>query len=131
MKKIKIHHIGFVVKDIDFFEKNLIYTEIINKVYDPIQKAKLALYLVDQKDSSMIELIQPIDEKSLTFNFLKNNRNNFHHICYQIDSFKYLKYFENNYRLIKVFGPVKSILFDRNVVFYFNRNKQIVEFVEK
>ena len=58
MKKIKIHHIGFVVKDIDFFEKNLIYTEILDKVYDPIQKANLALYQVDQKDSSMIELIQ-------------------------------------------------------------------------
>ena len=71
MKKIKIHHIGFVVKDIDFFEKNLIYTEILDKVYDPIQKANLALYQVDQKDSSMIELIQPMDEKSLTFNFLK------------------------------------------------------------
>ena len=69
MKKIKIHHIGFVVKDIDFFEKNLIYTEILDKVYDPIQKANLALYQVDQKDSSMIELIQPMDEKSLTFNF--------------------------------------------------------------
>ena len=28
---------------------------IINKVYDPLQKAKLALYQVDQKFSLMIE----------------------------------------------------------------------------
>ncbi len=127
---MKLHHTGFIVQNREKYLAHLIYKEKIKEVYDPAQDA--FILLLDNFSDSFIELIQPVSEKSPTFNFLKKSGEGFHHFCYEISDQEELKNIEANYKLIKVFGPVPAVLFDnKQVVFYFNRNRQVVEFLLK
>ena len=125
---MKLHHIGYVVKDIAQYEKNLIFEKKIKELFDPVQNSNMALYL--NFTDSLIELIQPLNEESFTYNFLQKNGSSYHHLCYEIGSESELKELVDNQKLIKVKGPIPAILFDgRMVWFFYSRNKQIVEFV--
>jgi len=125
---MKLHHIGYVVKDIVQYEKNLIFEKKIKELFDPVQNSNMALYL--NFTDSLIELIQPLNEESFTYNFLQKNGSSYHHLCYEISSESELKELVDSQKLIKVKGPIPAILFDgRMVWFFYSRNKQIVEFV--
>jgi hypothetical protein len=125
---MKLHHIGYVVKDIVQYEKNLIFEKKIKELFDPVQNSNMALYL--NFTDSLIELIQPLNEESFTYNFLQKNGSSYHHLCYEISSESELKELVESQKLIKVKGPIPAILFDgRMVWFFYSRNKQIVEFV--
>ena len=125
---MKLHHTGFIVADIDQYEKNMLFEEKVGDVMDPIQNGRLALYR--NFSNSFIELIQPLNDQAFTYNFLQKNGNAFHHFCYEIESEAELKSIVEKSKLILVKGPVPAVLFDNRLVwFYYSRNKQVVEFL--
>lgn len=125
---MKLHHIGFVVKDINIYEKSLIFENKITEKIDPVQNARLSLYT--NYSNSFIELIQPLNNKSYTWNALEKFGNHYHHICYSLNSLNELESIVLKLRLIKILDPVPAILFDYNLVtFYLDRNKKIIEFL--
>jgi methylmalonyl-CoA/ethylmalonyl-CoA epimerase len=125
---MKLHHIGYVVKDIVQYEKSLIFEKKIKELFDPVQNSKMALY--ENYSDSFIELIQPLNEESFTYNFLQKNGSSYHHLCYEVRSRDEMMGIVGNQKLIIVKGPIPAILFDnREVWFYYSRNKQVVEFV--
>ncbi|RKZ73093.1 MAG: hypothetical protein DRQ57_15440 [Gammaproteobacteria bacterium] len=122
---MKIHHIGYVVKNIDKYKQNLIIKKSIKKVYDKIQKAELELI---QADNILIELIEPQDKSAFTYNFLKNG-GGYHHLCYEVNSLDEAFDIIKKNRMIKVLEPMYAVLLDAYVVFAYNRNKEMTEFV--
>ncbi|MBL0079444.1 MAG: VOC family protein [Bacteroidetes bacterium] len=125
---MKLHHIGFVVKDIEKYENNMLFEAKINEIEDTIQNSKLSLY--KNYTNSYIELIQPLNDSAFTYNFLQKNGDGFHHLCYEVNTEQEIIEITKNLRLIKVLGPVPALLFDnRHVYFYYSRNKNIVEFI--
>ena len=125
---MKLHHIGYVVKDIVQYEKSLIFEKKIKELFDPVQNSKMALY--ENYSDSFIELIQPLNEESFTYNFLQKNGSSYHHLCYEVSSGEEMMGIVGAQKLIMVKGPIPAILFDnREVWFYYSRNKQVVEFV--
>ena len=125
---MKLHHIGYVVKDIEQYEKNLLFEKKVIELFDPVQNSKMALY--SNFNESYIELIQPLNEQSFTYNFLQKSGGGYHHLCYEIKSRDELMKVAADQKLISIKGPIPAILFgNREVWFYFSRNKQIVEFV--
>lgn len=125
---MKLHHTGFIVADIEQYEKNMLFEEKVNDVIDPVQNGRLTLYR--NFGDSYIELIQPLNDQAFTYNFLQKSGNNFHHFCYEIGSEEELKAIVAKNKLILVKGPIPAILFDnRPVYFYYSRNKQVVEFL--
>jgi hypothetical protein len=122
------HHIGFIVKDIILYEKSLLFEKKINEVYDPIQNAKLCLY--SNYSDSFIELIQPLNENSFTWNALNRFGNHYHHACYSVSNLEELEAFVRKLKLVKILDPVPALLFDNKLVtFYIDRNKKIIEFL--
>lgn len=125
---MRLHHIGYVVKDIDQYEKNLIVEKKVKELFDPVQNSKMALYT--NFSDAYIELIQPLNEESFTYNFLQKNGGGYHHLCYEVATREEMKDIVSRQKLIMVKGPIPAILFDnREVWFYYSRNKQVVEFV--
>jgi len=125
---LKLHHIGYVVDNISSFEKHLLFGKEVKKIFDPVQNSQMALY--NNFSDSFIELIQPLNDKSFTYNYLQKNGNGYHHLCYEISAHEELKQIAKEQKLIMVKGPLPAILFDnREVWFYYTLNKQIVEFV--
>ena len=125
---MKLHHIGYVVKDIEQYEKGLLFEKKVKELFDPVQNSKMALY--SNFNDSFIELIQPVNEQSFTYNYLQKNGSSYHHLCYELASVNDLLAVAKEQKFILIKGPLPAILFDnREVWFYFTRNKQIVEFV--
>ena len=121
---MKIHHIGYVVKNIEKYKKNLVIDKIVKEVYDEIQQAKLSLI---KSENIFIELIEPQNENSFTYNFLQKG-GGYHHLCYETTK-EETEYFIKEKKMIKVLDWVYAPLLDGNVCFAYNRNKEIVEFV--
>ena len=121
---MKIHHIGYVVKSIEKYKKNLIIDEVVKEIYDETQKANLALI---KAQNIFIELIEPTDEESFTYNFLQKG-GGYHHLCFQTSKEEAEQFIQNK-KMIKVLDWVYAPLLDGDVCFAYNRNKEIVEFV--
>ena len=128
MSSTQLHHVGIVVSDIDRYEPNMLFEKKLADVVDPVQKARLCLY--SNFSDSHIELIQPLDESSFTWNALQKNGNHVHHLCYEKKSYEEVQELTRKYRMIEVMKPVPAVLFNNKLVcFYFNRNKQLIEFL--
>ena len=121
---MKIHHIGYVVKSIEKYKKNLIIDEVLKEVYDETQKANLVLIKLD---NIFIELIEPTSKESFTYNFLQKG-GGYHHLCYETSK-EEAEGFIQNKKMIKVLDWVYAPLLDGYVCFAYDRNKKIVEFV--
>ena len=124
---LKLHHTGFVVASIADYENKMIYEQKVNEVFDEIQNARLALY--SNYSGCYLELIEPINESSMTYNFLTKNKGGFHHFCYEINADN-LGVIVAKYKLLKLMDIVPAKLFNnQNVAFYYAKNRQVVEFL--
>jgi hypothetical protein len=125
---MKLHHLGFIVKDIDIYQSKMIFEEKIADIVDPLQNARLCLY--KNFSNSFIELIQPLNEKAFTWNSLQKNGDHFAHLCYVVANADEMESFADEHKLIQVLEPIPAELFNgKNVCFYYTRNRQIVEFI--
>lgn len=125
---MKLHHIGFVVSNISKTEERIIFEKKINEVYDNIQRARLSLYT--NYSNSYIELIEPKDDKSYTWNALQKKGTHMHHLCYQVRSFDEIQLIAVKTGMLEIMKPVPAILFgNKFVTFYYTKERQIVEFL--
>jgi methylmalonyl-CoA/ethylmalonyl-CoA epimerase len=125
---MRLHHIGYVVKDIVQYEKGLIIEKKVKELFDPVQNSKMVLY--SNFSDSFIELIQPVTEDAFTYNFLQKTGGGYHHLCYEVASQQEMKDVVTLQKMIMIKGPIPAVLFDnREVWFYYSKNKQVVEFV--
>ena len=125
---MKLHHIGYIVDNIAAYEKKLIFENKEIELFDPVQNSQMALY--SNFGNSYIELIQPLTEQSFTYKHLVRHGSSYHHLCYEVSSKEELLKVASSQKLILVKGPLPAPLFgNREVWFYYSRNKQIVEFV--
>jgi len=127
---ITLHHTGFIVENIDEYEKKMFYESKVNDVIDKLQNARLSLYKNYCNSDVYIELIQPLSDEAFTMNALKKQGNHFNHFCYSVDTREELKELAAKAKLIEILGPVPAILFDnKKVAFYYGRNRQVIEFL--
>ena len=120
---IRFHHIGIIVSNLSDFESKMLYEEKVAQVFDPIQNAQLALY--KNYSNSYIELVQPTEEQSFTWNFLKKSGHYcYHHMCYEVSSAAALKDIQQRHRLLPILELVPAVLFNGKLVaFFYTRNK--------
>jgi methylmalonyl-CoA/ethylmalonyl-CoA epimerase len=83
---MKIHHIGYLVKDIEVAQNSFDFLGYVRKgeiCYDETRDADM-LFL--ENDGYLIELVAPRSESSVAWNLLKKYGNSPYHICYETDS---------------------------------------------
>jgi methylmalonyl-CoA/ethylmalonyl-CoA epimerase len=124
---IRLHHVGYVVRNLDVYAASLPGLTLEKEVLDPIQNARIAFYQVG--DASRIELIQPLGESAFTWAHLDRTGEGLHHICYEGVPADAIDSFFRQHRLLRVRGPVHAVLFGRDVVFAVTRQRAILEFV--
>ena len=122
-----VNHVGYVVRSIDNFRQTLPPLNLIKAVDDPVQRARIAL--LGLSGGSAIELIQPVDSESFTWNFLEKYGEGIHHVCYEGYSIEELEVIFRERRMIKIRGPIPAPLFDRDVIFAMTKSRAIVEFI--
>ena len=109
------------------FQKTIPISNALKVVFDPVQNANLGLFSAG--DGCYVELIEPVGQSALTWNYLKKNGDGLHHICYEGLSLLEVDNLIREKRMLKIRGPIPAILFERDVVFAITRTKTIVEFL--
>lgn len=129
---MKIHHIGYLVKDLTKSMKvfeNLGYINIDNIVYDEFRKINICFM---KKDGYTIELVSPVGDDSVVSNLLRRYNNSPYHICYESNSFEDdIKNLSNN-GFVMIDGPLSApAISNKRVVFLFGSSIGLIEIVEK
>jgi methylmalonyl-CoA/ethylmalonyl-CoA epimerase len=132
LKDAVFHHVGVASKSIEatsavYIDAGFHVTKII---HDPIQNVYIAF--LERKGAPLIELVEPVDEKSPVNNILKKVGVSAYHFCYEVDdiysSIALLE--EKDYRLIV--EPVGAIAFsNRKICFLYHLDAGLIELVEK
>lgn len=85
---LKIHHIGYLVKNIDkAIEKfnQLGFKRISETTCDEIRHIHICFM---EKDGYVIELVSPYDSNSVVSKLMKQYKNSPYHICYLTNKFE-------------------------------------------
>lgn len=127
--KMKIHHLGIIVKDIEvnlsIYEK-LGYIRASDTTIDQIQNNTI-VFLRSPDLTQMIELIEPIDETSSIY----HSKEGYHHICYEVNN---REQFINDFKKLKI-GKIFTkpqmapAIENREIVFACLKNGTFVEFL--
>ncbi len=83
---MKIHHVGFLAKNIEKTEKKFFelgYEVESPTAYDEIRKINIE-FLVN--GGYRVELIQPMSEESPMYPLLKRFKNSPYHFCYEVEN---------------------------------------------
>lgn len=99
---MKIDHIGYVVNNIELSinEFKKLGWSLNSLILDEFRHLKIAFM---NRDSFVIELLQPTTNQSPISNYLSKNGNGPHHICYKISDInkKINELFHDGYIIVK------------------------------
>ncbi|HYJ31067.1 MAG TPA: VOC family protein [Allosphingosinicella sp.] len=123
---MRLHHVGYVVRDIEAFAEGFPGLALERTVDDPLQRARLALY---EAGGTYVELIQPEGPGAFTWAHLERAGEGMHHVCYEGVGAEEVDELLARHRMLKIRGPMHAPLFDRPVLFAMTRKKAIVEFI--
>ena len=131
---MKIHHIGYLVDDIKIaaaeFAK-LGFSPLENVMEDSTREVYIQFL---DNGGYIIELIQPVSEKSPFYSLRKKYRNSPYHICYATGNLQ--RETENilnsgsGYILLQPPEPAPAIRGGPDVAFFMNENIGMIELVE-
>ncbi len=133
---MRLDHIGVVVGDLGasgkYYQDLWGVHEFSPTIDEPQQKVKIMFARMRESLSPAIELIQPIDENSAVYNFLKKTGGGLHHICYEVDDLdKSIEHFKRQKAL--VIGNIYPGAGHqgRRVIWFYTRLKELIELIER
>ena len=135
---MKYHHIGIAVFNIEETAPFYIvhgYSKSQTS-HDPLQPLPLSflfsLHTFGWAQMPMIELIEPIDEKSPVYKILQKSGVTPYHICYEVENISDTITELKREKFIPLSKPVEAVaMSNKKVCFLFNKNMGLIELVEK
>jgi len=127
-----IDHIGIVVKSIDkgikHWEEVFEYRQMTEIVNNSRQKVKVVFMC--KKNSTLVKLIEPIDESSPVYNFAKKG-GGLHHLCFKCDDMnrELTRLSEKKLRVIAVPQPGEAFE-NENIAFIYAQQGLNIELIE-
>ncbi len=128
---MKIHHIGYAVKDIDMSAekfKKLGY----EKSSDIVEDNERGVFIqFMEKDGYLIELIAPLNDKSNVCTILKKTGSSPYHFCYEVQNID--TEIENllNAGYVLIEKPCEAVaMTNKKVAFLYNKDIGILELLE-
>ena len=134
---MKYHHIGIAVFNIEETAPFYVMQGYSKSqtVYDPIQNVNICfLFYLNNGGGQMpmIELIEPIDEKSPVYKILQKSGVTPYHICYEVENISDTITELKREKFIPLSKPVEAVaMSNKKVCFLFNKNIGLIELVEK
>ena len=126
------HHTGVATKDIEItsaFYKNIGYSQS-QIVIDEIQNVRICF--LSKKNSPLVELVEPINDRSPVNEILKKNGNIPYHFCYEVDDIREAILEMKKSGFIKIINPVHAKAFNNRLIcFLYNKDVGLIELLEK
>jgi len=126
------HHAGIATESIE--KTALLFVEagykMSNTVFDPIQNVNISF--LEKSDSPLLELVEPVDEKSPVRNILNKVGTSAYHFCYEVDNLDDSITKLRKKRFMLLVKPVEAVAFDgRRICFLYHKETGLIELLEK
>lgn len=132
LEKLKFHHIGYAVKDIDATAQLYLNTgwQKSDTVFDPVQNTYIAFLY--RTGFPTIELVAPVDEQSPICNTLKKTGVGTYHVCYSVPNMDEAVIELRSQRFIPLFKPVDAVAINNHRICYLMHPQVgLIELVEE
>lgn len=133
---MRLDHIGVVVKDLEesrkYYEEHFGFDKCSALIDEPEQKVKIIFVKTGTAGSPDIEIIQPAQEDSAVYNFLKKTGGGLHHFAYEVDN---LDESVQHFKKMKAV-PVGRIYpgaghSGRRVFWFYTKSRELIELIER
>ena len=126
------HHVGIATESLEktailFVEAGY---EMTNIVFDPKQNVNISF--LEKSDNPLLELVEPLDEKSPVRNILNIVGTSAYHFCYEVDNLDESIDQLRKKRFILMVKPVEAVAFEgRRICFLYHKETVLIELLEK
>jgi len=126
------HHVGIATESIErtsvfFIEAGYKMTHVI---FDPKQNVNISF--LEKKGSPLLELVEPVDEKSPVKNILDKVGVSAYHFCYEVENLENSITQLRQKRFILLVKPVEAVAFNgRKICFLYHKETGLIELLEK
>ncbi|MFX0125917.1 MAG: VOC family protein [Candidatus Hodarchaeota archaeon] len=128
---MKIHHIGYAVRDLKVSVPEFLklgYKNLTETIFDEIRNVAIQFM---KNDSYLIELIAPLNDNSPVDNILSKIGNSPYHICYEVDDLFYqIKRFSDEGYLVIEDAKEALGIDNQRVAFLFSSKVGLIELIE-
>ena len=126
------HHVGIAVKSIE--RTAALFTddgyEMTNVVFDPKQNVHISF--LEKAGSPLLELVEPVDEKSPVRNILNKVGVSAYHFCHEVESLDDSIAQLRQKKFILLVKPVEAVAFNgRRICFLYHKDAGLIELLEK
>lgn len=131
---MRFHHVGYAVQSIrsyldDFMVPLFSPAEVSMSVSDPIQQVTVCF--VTMQGGTVIELVEPLGERSPVKDIIGSSRGGVYHLCYEVDDLEATITQFRAKRCLPLGKPVPATAFGgRRIVFMMTPQRDLLEFVE-
>lgn len=131
---MRFHHVGYAVQNIhtyldDFMVPLFSPVEVSTSVSDPIQQVTVCF--VTMQGGTVIELVEPLGDKSPVRVIIGSSRGGVYHLCYEVDDLEATIAQFRAKRCLPLGKPVPATAFGgRRIVFMMTPQRDLLEFVE-
>lgn len=133
---MRIDHIGYATKSIKkklkYFTNVLGYKILTSKIVEPAHGVSVQFFALRNNSYPLLELVEPLNNRSKISNFLKKNGEGIHHIAYEVDNIKkkieYLK--KKNFIVLSEIVPGAGHN-NTPTIWMYSYNGDLIELVQK
>jgi methylmalonyl-CoA/ethylmalonyl-CoA epimerase len=129
------HHVGFVIAAIRDVAQG--FTQSIDSewdgeiIYDPHQQVRVTFLRSKAHADPLIELIEPVGEKSPVLSFLRRG-GGLHHVCYLVDSLEKQLETCSSRGMVILRPPLPAVAFgNRRIAWVCTNNNLLIEYLER
>ena len=129
--EFSLHHIGYLVNDIDRYLIASHWTKETDTVKDPLQNARLCLLRMPHPASPLLELVEFLQRDGLP-EPSSARQPGLHHLCFAVPSTEAGERWAADCRFLPVTSWKPAVLFGGLPVrFYFSRNRELLELLSE
>lgn len=127
-----LHHYGLATTDINASTDcyiNLGFVKKSNIITDPIQNVRLQF--LQRNDEPLVELVEPINEKSPISKILQKNGTTLYHSCYEVEDLLETISVLRKKEFITIVRPVPAVAFyNRLIAFLYHKQFGLIELLQ-
>jgi methylmalonyl-CoA/ethylmalonyl-CoA epimerase len=131
---MRFHHVGYAVQDIrkylaDFLVPMFSPLHVTDPVADPIQQVTVCF--AEMPGGAVIELVEPLGDKSPVRSILGSSRGGLYHLCYEVDDLDHEVERFRGKGCLPLGKPVPAAAFNgRRIVFLLTPQRDLIELLE-
>lgn len=132
---MRFHHVGYAVKDIrryvdEFLTPMFSPVKVTEPVEDPIQQVRVCF--AHMQGGTVIELVEPLGERSPVSAILESGRGGLYHLCYEVDDLAAAMKRLRVKGCLPLGKPVPAVAFNgRCIVFLMTPERDLIEVLER